>query len=102
MEQSPLPYKQMLFVCTNARKPGERISCGGEGRCGVEVLEKLKAYVKDNRLEKVARVAKSGCHEKCEMGPNIAVMPQNIVLSGLTASDVDSVISTFLAPLKSA
>ena len=101
MEKSVLPYKQMLFVCTNARKPEERISCGGEGRCGVELLEKLKDYVKGHRLEKVARVVKSGCHEKCELGPNIVVMPQNIFISGLNSSDVDSVIATFLAPLKS-
>jgi (2Fe-2S) ferredoxin len=100
MESAPLPYKQLIFVCTNSRKSGERISCAGEGRCGEKVLEKLKAYVKENRLEKVARVAKSGCQEKCETGPTIAVIPQNLMLSGVAEKDVDGIISKFLAPLK--
>ncbi len=102
MEESPLPYKQLIFVCTNARKPGERISCAGEGRCGEEVLEKLKAYVKENRLEKVARVAKSGCQEKCEIGPSVAVLPQNIFLSHVQPDDAEKIIKKFLAPLKPA
>src|ERR1044071_8608524 len=84
MKKSSLPYKQIIFVCTNARNPGERISCAGEGRCGQAVLEKLKAYVKENNLEKVARVAKSGCQEQCEFGPNIAVMPQNHFLTAVS------------------
>jgi (2Fe-2S) ferredoxin len=94
-----LPYRQLLFVCTNARKPGERISCAGEGRCGQDVLDKLKAYIKENKLEALARAAKSGCHEKCEMGPNVAVMPQNHFISDVKKEDVESLIETYLAPL---
>ena len=96
-----LPYKQLIFVCTNARQPGERISCGGQGRCGPEILEKLKDYVKKNNLQEKVRVAKSGCQEKCEMGPNAAVMPQNDFLSELTPADADIIIKTYLAPFNS-
>lgn len=102
MESSSLPYKQMIFVCTNAREKGERISCGGDGRCGMELLEKLKSYVKKNHLEKVARVAKSGCQEKCEIGPNAVVLPQNVMLSHLTTADVEAIIEKYLKPLISA
>lgn len=100
MKKSPLPYKQVIFVCTNARTAGERISCGGEGRCGMEILEKLKGYIKANKLEDVARAAKSGCQEKCEIGPNAMTLPQNDFLSGLTPDDADRIIETYLAPLK--
>ncbi|MBV9079880.1 MAG: (2Fe-2S) ferredoxin domain-containing protein [Elusimicrobia bacterium] len=99
MRRSPLPYKQVIFVCTNARAPGERVSCGGEGRCGVEVLEKLKKFIKDNNLKDVARAAKSGCQEKCEIGPNAMLLPQNELLSGLTPADADALIETYLKPL---
>lgn len=96
MKRSPLPYKQLIFVCTNARKPGERISCAGEGRCGEQVLERLKDFVKKNKLQDTIRVAKSGCQEKCEMGPNVAIMPQNIFLSDVSLADVDSIIKDYL------
>ncbi len=99
MDRSLLPYQQLIFVCTNSRSKGERISCAGEGRCGQEVLDRLKIYVKENGLEELARVAKSGCQEKCEMGPNVAVMPQNIFLSNVSSGDADLIIREYLAPL---
>ncbi len=99
MKTENLPYRQLLFVCTNARKPGERISCAGEGRCGQAVLDRLKAYIKEHKLESLARAAKSGCQEKCEIGPNVAVMPQNHFLSNVKEEDVESMIQTYLAPL---
>jgi (2Fe-2S) ferredoxin len=99
MNRSTLPYKQLIFVCTNTREPGERISCAGEGRCGQMVLDKLKAYVKANHLEGEARVTKSGCQEKCELGPNVAVMPQNDFLSDVALTDVESIIRKYLFPL---
>jgi len=98
MDTSSIPYQQLLFVCTNSRADGERVSCAGKGRCGQQVLERLKAYVSEHHLEETVRVAKSGCHEKCEQGPNIAVMPQNIFLSGVTLDDVSSIIKTYLTP----
>lgn len=99
MKKGPLPYRQVIFVCANARAAGERISCAGEGRCGLAVLEKLKAYIKENRLQDVARAAKSGCQEKCEIGPNAMILPQNDFVSGLTLSDADALIQAYLAPL---
>jgi (2Fe-2S) ferredoxin len=98
MKEDALPYKQMIFVCTNARAEGERISCAGKGRCGQELLDQLKTYVKKNKLEGKVRVAKSGCQEKCEVGPNAMVMPQNLFFSGLTPADAEVFISRFLAP----
>jgi (2Fe-2S) ferredoxin len=100
VKRSPLPYKQLIFVCTNARKLGERISCTGEGRCGEQILERLKDHVKKNKLKDVARVAKSGCQEKCEIGPSVAVMPQNEFLSDVRVEDVDTIIKTYLDPSK--
>ncbi len=99
MKKSPLPYKQVLFVCTNARKAGERISCAGEGRCGEEILQTLKTYIKNHRLEGVARAAKSGCQEKCETGPSVMVLPQNELLSDVKASDAEAIIKSYLEPL---
>lgn len=89
----------MIFVCANARGPGERISCAGEGRCGLELLEVLKKYVKDNKLQDVVRVTKSGCQEKCEAGPNICIFTpgqEDQFLSAVSASDIDAIINKYL------
>ena len=99
MRASSFPYKRLIFVCTNSRPSGQRISCAGDGRCGQEILERLKEYVKVNHLEDKVRVARSGCQEKCEDGPNMAVMPQNDYLSGLSLTDVDAIIEKYLVPL---
>lgn len=99
MKKSKLPYQQVIFVCTNARGPGERVSCAGEGRCGAAVLERLKDFIKKNGLKDVARAAKSGCQEQCEIGPNAMILPQNELLSGLTPADADEIIKTYLEPL---
>lgn len=93
------PYQQMIFVCTNAREPGARISCAGQGRCGERILEQLKTYVKSNKLEDRVRVAKSGCQEKCEIGPTISLLPQNKMLTDVSEKDIEEIIRVYLAPL---
>lgn len=85
-----------MFVCTNSRKNGERVSCGGEGRCGEALLIKLKNYVKEQNLQKTFRVVKSGCHDRCELGPNIMVFPQNELLSDVSPEDLNSIIQAYL------
>lgn len=102
MNRSDLPFKQLVFVCTNARNPGERISCAGDSRCGEKLLETLRAFVKKNQLQDVARIAKAGCMEQCEKGPAVAVMPQNVMLTGVTEADAEQIISSYLSPLLSA
>ncbi|MCG3203353.1 MAG: hypothetical protein KCHDKBKB_00009 [Elusimicrobia bacterium] len=96
MNKTSLPYKQVIFVCTNARPEGERISCAGAGRCGELILGRLREYVKQNKLQANVRVAKSGCQEKCEMGPNVMVMPQNEFLTQVTLDDVPEIIKDYL------
>jgi (2Fe-2S) ferredoxin len=91
----------MIFVCTNSRKPGERISCAGQGRCGEEILQKLKDHVKKNKLETIVRVAKSGCQEKCEIGPNLVVLPQGEFVSNLNLEDVDKILDTYFSNFNS-
>ena len=101
MDRLKNPYRQLIFVCQNARANGQRISCAGEGRCGEKILSKLKSYVKEKGLEEMVRVSKSGCLEKCELGPNAALMPQNEILTGLSEKDADEIIANFLADLSS-
>lgn len=87
MDSKPVPFKRTLFVCTNAREGGERPSCAGAGRDGLEVLEALKAEVKARGLKGRVRVARSGCLDLCEQGPNAFLYPDAAWFKGLRAED---------------
>jgi (2Fe-2S) ferredoxin len=98
MKKSPLPYKQLIFVCTNSRDEGERISCAGKKRCGKEILDQLKDYISDKKLKRLIRASKSGCQELCEQGPVVTIMPQNVCLTEVSENDVPEIIETYLKP----
>ncbi len=70
----------MVYVCTNARAPGERISCAAAGRIGDRLKDELKRLVKERGLSEKIRVCSSGCMDRCEEGPNA-------VLCGSTGSE---------------
>ncbi|MDE2489198.1 MAG: (2Fe-2S) ferredoxin domain-containing protein [Elusimicrobia bacterium] len=91
MKKAPVPYRRTVFVCTHARADG-RTSCGNPGRGGVELCEALKAGVKRLGLKGKVRVARSGCLDLCEKGPNAFVYPDGEWLCGLTPADADAIL----------
>ena len=48
MSDQPIPFQRIVFVCTNVRTSGPRVSCGATG--GAELRERLKALVKQHGL----------------------------------------------------
>jgi (2Fe-2S) ferredoxin len=91
MEKQPVPYKKVVFICTNERPPGVRPSCCGRGSAAVH--SQIKARVKALGLDQVIRVSKSGCLNQCDLGPNILVFPDNIWYSAVTEADVDAIVA---------
>lgn len=73
MNEIPLPYKSIVFVCTNVREESGRVSCAGHGRPGAILRDKLKDQVAARGLKGIVRVSASGCMDLCEKGPNIMV-----------------------------
>ncbi|MBL8023309.1 MAG: (2Fe-2S) ferredoxin domain-containing protein [Elusimicrobia bacterium] len=73
MEQSPPPFETLIFVCTHQRAPGERIACANAGKQGIEMMEGLRKTIKEKGLEEKIRICKSGCLDRCEVGPNILI-----------------------------
>jgi predicted metal-binding protein len=57
-------YDLHVLVCTNEKKHGG--GCGPKG--GQELVDKLKAWSKENGLKKELRINKSGCLGRCEDG----------------------------------
>lgn len=91
MDKKLVPFKKTVFVCVNAREGG-RVACGNPGRGGVELCEALKHAVKEKGLKGKVRVAKSGCLDLCEQGPNAFIYPGGEWLSGVTAADVPGIV----------
>lgn len=91
MDKKPVPFRKTVFVCVNARDGG-RVACGNPGRGGLELCESLKHAVKEKGLKGKVRVAKSGCLDLCEKGPNAFVYPDGEWLSDVTAADVPEIV----------
>ena len=95
MKQQPVPYRRMVFVCTNVREEDGRPACGLRG--SEKICEALKEEVKKRGLKGKVRALKSGCMDLCEAGPNVMIFPDGILHSGVTAGDVPTLIEKYLS-----
>ena len=91
MNKKKVPFQKTVFVCTNTREGG-RVACGNPGRGGLELCEALKAAAKAAGLKGKVRVARSGCLDLCEQGPNVFLYPGDEWLSGVTAADAPEIL----------
>ena len=96
MELNHSPYLKHLYVCVNQRPAGESC-CGTEA--GEAIKEKLKAFVKANRLQGKVRISSSGCMDLCAQGPNVMVYPDHLWYRKVTMEDVERIIQEHLMPL---
>lgn len=94
MNTDPVPYRRMIFVCTNATHDGDRPVCAA--RCSEEILKALKEEVKKRGLKGQVRALKSGCMDLCEKGPNVMVFPEGTLHSGVTSEDIPTLINKYL------
>ena len=96
MYKKEVPYEKTLFVCTYVREGG-RVACANPGRGGLELCDALKAAAKEAGLKGKVRVARSGCLDLCEQGPNAFLYPSGEWFSGLTAADVPALVEKLAA-----
>ena len=94
MQEAPIPYKRMVFVCINKRENGEAC-CADRG--AEAILARLKEGVKAKGLARDVRVARSGCHDVCAKGPSVVVFPDNRWFYGVTEQDVDAILAAATA-----
>jgi len=89
VEERSIPYRRIVFVCTNVRTNGPRVSCGPVG--GEELREQLKALVKQHGLQDQIRISSSGCMDVCEEGPNVMVFPDDEWICGASPDDAEAI-----------
>ena len=100
MIKSKVPYKKMLFVCTNQRE-GEA-ACANSDRgenSGKILVENLKEEVKKRGLKGKIRVAKSGCMDLCGAGPNVMIFDEKgdyTLLRKVSKEDIPQILDLYL------
>lgn len=96
MKEARVPFKRMIFVCTNVREGEE--SCSNEERGengGLRLVYLLRDEIKRRGLKGKIRVAKSGCMDLCAKGPNVMVFDgkgEYVWYSGVTTADIPVLI----------
>lgn len=83
-------YDIHVFSCINQRPADHpRGCCAGKG--SVELQEYMKQKVKSLGLGSV-RTNKSGCLDRCELGPVMVIYPQGAWYTYATEQDIDEII----------
>jgi (2Fe-2S) ferredoxin len=85
-----LKYEKHIFICTNERPEGTRVSCG-EGH-GLALVAAFKKAINDKKLEMPVRAQKSGCLDICELGPSVVVYPDGVFYGNVQLSDVQEIV----------
>jgi len=73
----------------------EILCCGGTG-CHAsnsqELMDNLRAAIKDNGLENDVKVIQTGCFGFCAQGPIVKVMPDNVFYVQVTPADAREIV----------
>lgn len=87
-------YKKHVFICTNQRPEGARVSCGESH--GLALVAAFKKLIKDKNLNTEIRAQRTGCLEACEAGPSIVIYPEGVFYSNVQLTDVEEIVSEHL------
>lgn len=88
-------YHKHVFICTNQRKPGERVCCGEQH--GLELVAAFKKEILDKKLSVKIRAQRTGCFDFCEKGPMAVVYPDGIFYGNVQIADVKEIVDEHLA-----
>jgi phthalate 4,5-dioxygenase reductase subunit len=84
-------YDVHVFCCINEREPGHpRGSCSARG--SVQLQAYMKARGKELGLGSRIRLNKSGCLERCELGPVMVIYPEGVWYCYNSHKDIDDIL----------
>ena len=91
------PYYDIhVFCCVNERLADHpRGSCGARGSISLQAY--MKARAKQMKLEARIRINRSGCLDRCELGPAMVIYPEGVWYSYSTQTDVDEILDSHIA-----
>ena len=88
-------YKYHVFFCLNQRENGEAC-CADKG--AEAAFDHMKARVKKLGLsgEGNVRINRSGCLDRCNLGPLMVVYPQAVWYTFVDNDDIDEIVESHL------
>lgn len=90
-------YKRHIFFCLNERdQQAERPCCAHAGAEQLQAYAKSQAKAKDLLGDGKLRINKSGCLDRCELGPVAVVYPEGIWYRYFDKDDIDEIIESHL------
>ena len=94
MSQAPY-YQHHVFFCVNQRD-GTRTCCADKGARAAQ--QHAKQRIKQLGLNGAGqvRINQSGCMDRCEEGPIIAVYPEGVWYTYVDLEDIDEIIDSHL------
>jgi (2Fe-2S) ferredoxin len=101
MEFNKVPYKSIIFVCTNTRDEDGRVACASHGRQGAKLRDLLKEAVQARGLKGKVRVSASGCMDLCEEGPNVMVFTEageRVWYKNVSETDLPAILDRHAGP----
>ena len=86
-----LHYDTHGFCCINERPDDHPKGCCS-GRGAVPLHGYMKARAKKMNLETRVRVNRSGCLDRCELGPTMVIYPEGVWYTYQTREDIDEIL----------
>ena len=85
-----------VFCCINERTAGHpRGSCSLRG--SIALQEYMKARAKDLKSNIRLRINKSGCLDRCELGPVMVIYPEGVWYHYDDENDIDEILESHIA-----
>ena len=83
-------YSKHILICVNERAEGHpRGSCG---RCGgPELRARFVQLIADHGLKGKVRASKTFCLDACELGPVVAIYPDDVWYVGVSPNEADAI-----------
>ena len=91
--REPAPkYRKHILICVNERAEGHRK--GSCSRCGgPELRARFVQLISDHGLKGQVRASKTYCLDACELGPVVAIYPDDVWYVGVRPDDADAIFA---------
>ena len=88
-------YKYDVFICLNQREDGSQCCTQFNSE---KIFEYMKQKIKKLNLrgQGLVRINRSGCFDRCALGPLLVIYPDAVWYNFIDESDIDEIIESHI------
>ena len=88
-------YKYHVFICLNQREDGYQCCTQFNSE---KIFEYMKQKIKKLNLrgQGLVRINRSGCFDRCALGPLLVIYPDAVWYNFIDESDIDEIIESHI------